>query len=44
MKKIKIRFRASVVTDRASYVPGDVAEWEEKDALRLIEAGYAERA
>lgn len=39
---MKIRFRTAMGTNGKSYKPGEVAEWDDADAQRLIAAAKAE--
>ena len=39
---MKITFLTSISDDRCAYGPGQVGEWDDEDALRLIAAGFAE--
>jgi hypothetical protein len=41
---MKIKLLVSLATERRGYAPGDVVEWPDADAARLITAGYAESA
>lgn len=39
---MKIKLRTAMGTNGKSYKPGDVAEWDDADAQRLIAAAKAE--
>lgn len=40
---MKIKLLQGLATQRATYGPGQVIEWDDKEALRMVDAGYAER-
>ncbi len=38
---MRIKIRASLAGNGMAYSVGDVVDWDDKDAMRLIQAGYA---
>lgn len=40
---MRIKFVCGIASDRKAYSPGDIADWPDIEAERLINAGSAER-
>jgi len=41
-KLVKIKLRTGLATDRGAFDPGAIVQWDEADALRLVDKGFAE--